>query len=45
MTLGDLISSGSLYLGTDTSFGPAVFGVGFASDGERTVFLSLGKNW
>jgi NTE family protein len=41
----DLISSGSLYLGTDTSFGPAVFGVGFASDGEYTAFLSVGKNW
>lgn len=41
----DLISSGSLYLGTDTSFGPAVLGVGFASGGEYTVFLSLGKNW
>jgi len=41
----DLISSGSLYLGTDTSFGPAVLGVGFASSGENIVFLSIGKNW
>jgi len=41
----DLISSGSVYLGTDTSFGPAVIGVGYASGGEHTVFLSLGKNW
>jgi NTE family protein len=41
----DIITSGSLYLGTDTSFGPAVFGVGFASGGSSTVFLSLGKSF
>lgn len=41
----DMITSGSLYLGTDTSFGPAVFGVGFASSGRSTVFLSLGKSF
>lgn len=41
----DLITSGSFYLGTDTSFGPAVFGVGFASGGRSTVFLSLGKSF
>ncbi len=43
--LDDLITSGSLYLGTDTSFGPAVLGLGYASEGESTVFLSLGKNF
>ncbi len=41
----DIIKSGSLYLGTDTSFGPAVFGVGFASGGRSTMFLSLGKSF
>lgn len=41
----DMITSGSLYVGTDTSFGPAVFGVGFASSGRSTVFLSLGKSF
>lgn len=41
----DMITSGSLYLGTDTSFGPAVFGVGFASSGRSSVFLSLGKSF
>jgi len=41
----DLISSSGLYLGTDTSFGPAVFGIGFTNDGEHTMFISLGKNW
>ncbi len=41
----DLISSGSLYLGTDTSFGPAVFGIGYASAGESSVFISLGKSF
>lgn len=41
----DLIHSGSIYIGTDTSFGPAVFGLGFATSGEFSLFLSLGKNW
>ncbi len=41
----DLINSGSIYLGTDTSFGPAVFGIGFATGGEYSLFLSIGKNW
>lgn len=41
----DLISSGSIYLGTDTSFGPAVLGIGFATGGEYSFFLSVGKNW
>ncbi|WP_114327713.1 hypothetical protein [Candidatus Colwellia aromaticivorans] len=41
----NMITSGSLYLGTDTSFGPAVFGVGFASGGRSTVFLSFGKSF
>jgi NTE family protein len=41
----DVIHSGSIYFGTDTSFGPAVLGIGFASGGEYSFFLSLGKNW
>jgi len=41
----DLIHSGSLYLGTDTSFGPAVIGTGFATGGEFSFFLSIGKNF
>ena len=41
----NLINSGSIYLGTDTSFGPAVLGVGFATGGEYSFFLSVGKNW
>lgn len=45
IAMDDLVRSGSLYLGTDTDFGPAVFGFGFASGGENTVFLSLGKNF
>nr|MBL0711725.1 patatin [Colwellia sp.] len=43
--LDELISSGSLYIGTDTSFGPAVFGVGFASAGKNTFFISIGKSF
>jgi NTE family protein len=45
VSTSDLITSGSLYLSTDTSFGPAAIGVGYASDGETTMFLSIGKNW
>lgn len=41
----DLINSGSIYLGTDTSFGPAVLGFGYATGGEYSFFLSIGKNW
>jgi len=41
----DLINSGSIYLGTDTSFGPAVLGIGFATSGEYSLFLSVGKNF
>lgn len=47
----DLITSTSLYLGTDTSFGPAVIGLGYAQDFEGEideqlrVFFSIGKNW
>jgi NTE family protein len=41
----DMLHSGSLYVGTDTDFGPAVFGFGFASEGGSTVFLSLGKSF
>ncbi|PKH03180.1 hypothetical protein CXF72_07600 [Psychromonas sp. MB-3u-54] len=46
-----LITSGSLFLGTDTSFGPAVFGVGSGVALDRNkgndirAFFSLGKNW
>ncbi|MEI6897563.1 MAG: patatin-like phospholipase family protein [Psychromonas sp.] len=49
--LNELITSVSVYLGTDTSFGPAVIGVGYATsfdsyeEDEITVFFSLGKNW
>jgi NTE family protein len=43
--IDDMVRSGSLYLGTDTDFGPAVFGLGFASGGKSTVFLSIGKSF
>ncbi|WOT05475.1 patatin-like phospholipase family protein [Shewanella youngdeokensis] len=45
MSLNDLIYSGSLFLGTDTGIGPAALGFGAADDGEKTVFLFIGKNW
>ena len=49
--INELITSGSLFLGTDTSFGPAVLGVGYGvaldreEDNNIRVFFSLGKNW
>lgn len=49
--LDELITSGSLYLGTDTSFGPAVIGLGYATsfsdhiEDNILLFFSLGKNW
>ncbi|MCG9731388.1 patatin-like phospholipase family protein [Shewanella sp. Isolate13] len=45
VSLDDLIYAGSLYLGIDTSVGPAAFGFGASDDGEKTIFLFLGKNW
>ncbi|GIU16539.1 MULTISPECIES: patatin-like phospholipase family protein [unclassified Shewanella] len=45
VSLDDLIYAGSLYLGIDTGVGPAAFGFGASDDGEKTVFLFIGKNW
>ncbi|WP_144212270.1 patatin-like phospholipase family protein [Shewanella donghaensis] len=41
----DLIYAGSLYLGTDTSWGPAALGFGFTDTGEQAFYLFLGKNF
>ena len=43
--LSDLIFSGSLFLGTDTGIGPAALGFGWADDGEKAIFLFIGKSW
>ncbi len=43
--LNDLIYSGSVFFGTDTTMGPAALGFGWADDGEMTLFLFLGKSW
>ncbi|MCL1056614.1 patatin-like phospholipase family protein [Shewanella gelidimarina] len=45
VSLDDLIYAGSIFLGIDTSVGPAAFGFGASDDGEKTVFLFIGKNW
>ncbi|MBU2871948.1 patatin-like phospholipase family protein [Colwellia sp. E2M01] len=45
ININELIYSGSVYFGTDTSVGPAALGVGLATDGEYSFFLSVGKNW
>jgi NTE family protein len=41
--LRELIPAGSLFLGADTLLGPAYVGLGLAEEGERTVFLVLGR--
>lgn len=41
----DLIVSGSLFFGTDTSLGPAAIGIGFADTNESSIFISIGKSW
>jgi NTE family protein len=43
--LNDLIYSGSLYLGTDTSWGPAALGFGLSDSGEKAFYLFIGKNF
>ncbi|MGZ9899653.1 patatin-like phospholipase family protein [Shewanella gaetbuli] len=43
--LDDLIYSSSLYLGTDTSWGPAALGFGFSDTGDKSVYLFVGKNF
>lgn len=42
---GDLIYSGSLFLGTDTGIGPTALGFGFTNTGEQSVFLFMGNTW
>ncbi|MBB1269325.1 patatin-like phospholipase family protein [Shewanella sp. SR44-3] len=43
--LDDLIYSGSLYLGTDTTWGPAALGFGLSDNGEKAFYLFIGKNF
>ncbi len=43
--LSELIFASSLFVGTDTRFGPAAFGFGATDDGESSFFVSLGKHW
>ncbi|WP_025820713.1 patatin-like phospholipase family protein [Shewanella marina] len=41
----DLIYAGSLYVGTDTSMGPAALGFGVSDKGEKAFYLFIGKNF
>ncbi|MDF0535145.1 patatin-like phospholipase family protein [Shewanella sp. A32] len=43
--LNDLIYAGSLYLGTNTPLGPAALGMGLSDDGQKTMYLFIGKNF
>ncbi|QSX34019.1 patatin-like phospholipase family protein [Shewanella avicenniae] len=43
--MNDLIYGGSIYLGTNTAFGPAALGIGLTDDGEQAMYLFIGKNF
>ena len=45
ISLDVLIYSASLFFGTDTGVGPAPLGFDASGDGEKTLFLFIGKNW
>lgn len=43
VSLTDLIYASSLYVGTDTSLGPAALGFGITDMGDKSLYLFLGK--
>ncbi|MGI2170263.1 patatin-like phospholipase family protein [Shewanella sp. MF05960] len=45
MNINDLIYASSLYLGTDTDWGPAALGLGVSDRGDTAFYLFLGKNF
>ena len=45
VNINDLIYAASLYLGTDTNFGPAAIGIGASDKGEKAFYLFFGKNF
>jgi len=43
VSLTDLIYASSLYIGTDTSMGPAALGFGITDMGDKSLYLFVGK--
>ena len=43
VSLSDLIYASSLYIGTDTSMGPAALGFGVTDMGDKSMYLFIGK--
>ncbi|MGL5470832.1 MAG: patatin-like phospholipase family protein [Shewanella sp.] len=43
VSLSDLIYASSLYIGTDTTMGPAALGFGITDMGDKSVYLFIGK--
>lgn len=43
VSLSDLIYASSLYIGTDTSMGPAALGFGITDMGDKSLYLFVGK--
>lgn len=43
VSLSDLIYASSLYIGTDTSMGPAALGFGITDMGDKSLYLFIGK--
>ena len=45
MKYSSLISSGSVYVGTDTAMGPIALGYGLTDTQEHSFYFYLGKNF
>lgn len=45
VSFADLIYASSLYIGTDTSMGPAALGFGISDLGDKSFYLFIGKNF
>lgn len=45
LTIKELVSSGSVFLGTNTVIGPAAIGVGATEDGDKAIYLFVGRNF
>ncbi|MGL4711348.1 MAG: patatin-like phospholipase family protein, partial [Shewanella sp.] len=45
VSLTDLIYASSLYVGTDTTLGPAALGFGITDLGDKSFYLFMGKNF
>jgi NTE family protein len=45
ISVNDVVTSGSLYLGLDSALGPLYFGYGYADSGDDSFYLFMGNPW